>query len=197
MQPAALGFRVHSGWTALVAVSLDGDAPQVLLRRRTQLVGCFTYEFRQPYHTAEKRPLAEAAAVIAQAESEATKLACEAIEAAERDLQRIRCKLSSCAMLLASGRPLPDLTGILASHALIHAAEGELFRNAVLNASRSRGVAAFTLRERALLEVATKSLRLAPDELTRSLSLLGAGLGPPWSQDEKFSALVAWLALLS
>jgi hypothetical protein len=80
MQPSALGFRVHSGWTVLVAVSLDGDAPQVLLRRRPQLVNRFTYEFRQPYHTAEKRPRAEAAAFIAQAESEATKLACQAIE---------------------------------------------------------------------------------------------------------------------
>lgn len=197
MQPAALGFRVHSGWTALVAVSLDGDAPQVLLRRRPQLVSTFTYEFRQPYHTAQKRPLAEALAVIALAESEATKLASQAIEAAERDLRQIQCKLSRCGMLLTSGRPLPDLAGILASHALIHTADGELFRNALLSASRSRGIAVFTLKEVALLETASKALQVAPGQLVHHLTLLGAGLGPPWSQDEKFSALVAWLALLN
>jgi len=32
MIPAALGFRAHSGWTALVAVSLEKDGPRVLLR---------------------------------------------------------------------------------------------------------------------------------------------------------------------
>jgi hypothetical protein len=197
MQRAALGFRVHSGWTALVAVSLDGDKPQVLLRRRPQLVSTFTYEFRQPYHTAEKRPRAEAAEVIAQAESEATKLAGQAIDAAERDLHLVRCKVSSCGLLMASGRPLPDLASILGSHALIHTADGELFRTAVLNASRSRGVAAYTLRERVLIETASQALSLPADKLTRRLTALGAGLGPPWSQDEKFSALVAWLALLN
>jgi hypothetical protein len=197
MQRAALGFRVHSGWTALVAVSLDGGEPQVLLRRRPRLVSTFTYEFRQPYHTAERGPRPEAAGIIAQAESEATELAAQAIEAAESDLRRVRCRVSRCGLLMASGRPLPDLAGILASHALIHTADGELFRNAVLNASQVRGIAAFTLKERALIETASQTLGLPADKLAHRLTALGAGLGPPWSQDEKFSALVAWLALLN
>jgi hypothetical protein len=197
MHRAALGFRVHSGWTALVAVSLDGGEPQVLLRRRPHLVGTFTYEFRQPYHTAERGPRSEAAGVIAHAESEATELAAQAMEVAESDLRRIRCRLSSCGLLMASGRPLPDLAGILASHALIHTADGELFRNAVLGACRSRGVAAYTLKERALIDTASQALGLPADKLARRLTALGAGLGPPWSQDEKYAALVAWLALLN
>lgn len=60
MKHAALGFRVHSGWTALVGISLDEDFPLVLLRERPHLVRTFTYEFRQPYHTAGKKTATEA-----------------------------------------------------------------------------------------------------------------------------------------
>ena len=66
MRQAAIGFRVHSGWAALVAVSLDEGAPVVLLRARPRLVRTFTYEFRQPYHTAAKRPPAEAHGFISR-----------------------------------------------------------------------------------------------------------------------------------
>src|SRR5437899_400721 len=59
MNQAALGFRAHSGWTSLVAIALEDGLPMVLLRQRLHLVRNFTYEFRQPYHTAEKSPRAE------------------------------------------------------------------------------------------------------------------------------------------
>ena len=34
MKQVALGFRAHSGWTALVAISLEEDLPLVILRER-------------------------------------------------------------------------------------------------------------------------------------------------------------------
>jgi hypothetical protein len=197
MRRAALGFRVHSGWTAVVAVAVDRGSPRVLARQRPQLVPTFTAEFRQPYHAAERKPLAEASLFIERVQAEATRLACEAIEELQQNVGQQDHSICNCGILLASGRPLPDLGRILASHALIHAAEGELFRNALLNACRSRGVSACTLKESTLLDTASKTLRLPREKLGHRLSLLGAGLGAPWSQDEKFSALVAWLALLN
>ncbi|MBV8114024.1 MAG: hypothetical protein JO300_04740 [Silvibacterium sp.] len=197
MRRAALGFRVHSGWTALVAVSLDGGSPRILARQRPQLVATYTPEFRQPYHAAERKPLTEAGPFIARVESESARLACEVMEKVQENLSLEGHEVGRCGILLASGRPLPDLAGILASHALIHSAEGELFRNALLAACRSHGFPVFALKESALLETASKTLGLPADTVARRLSLLGAGLGAPWSQDEKFSALVAWLALLN
>src|SRR5215469_9733772 len=79
MKHAALGFRAHSGWTALVALCLERNRPQVLLRQRPKLVQEFTYEFRQPYHTAEKMPMDRASEFIARVESAATGLAETAI----------------------------------------------------------------------------------------------------------------------
>jgi hypothetical protein len=196
MRRAALGFRVHSGWTALVALTLEDGLPRVLLRGRPQLVKTFTYEFRQPYHTAEKKPRAEAAGVISRARDEARQLAHRAIHAAQTTLEQQDYQLVCCGLLLASGKRLPELERILESHALIHTADGELFREAIIRAGEECGVALFSLKEHDLLEKAKPALRLQADEIGRRLTDLGRPLGAPWSQDEKFAALVAWLSLL-
>src|SRR5271163_3205440 len=79
MQSAALGFRAHSGWTALVALSVNKGAPCVLARERLHLVENFTYKFRQPYHTGERLPLDQARSFIALIEKQAKSLAYRAI----------------------------------------------------------------------------------------------------------------------
>ncbi|NYF88228.1 hypothetical protein RBB79_01810 [Tunturiibacter empetritectus] len=196
MKHAVLGLRVHSGWTALVAISLEDGSPLVLLREHPHLVKTFTYELRQPYHTAGKRPPAEAPGFISGVRAEARRLAYRAIQSAQGNLHLQGYELKRCCLLLASGRPLPGLPQILASHALIHAADGELFREALLHASKRCGVETFTAKESELLERAVHALHLQPDELARRLADLGRPLGVPWSQDEKFAALVAWLSLL-
>jgi hypothetical protein len=195
VKQAALGFRAHSGWTALVAVSLDKGAPAVLARQRVHLVETFTYEFRQPYHTAEKMLPGQARDFIERVREEARRLAHRAIHALQSDLQKRGIGLKSCGLLLASGRPLPELSKILASHAVIHTADGELFREALLHASLRCGLNDFTINERELLDRAGKAFRLKPDALLRRVTEIGRPLGPPWSQDEKFATLAAWLAL--
>ena len=196
MKHAALGFRAHSGWTALVAISLEDGSPHVLVRERPHLVNTFTFEFRQPYHTAERRPPAESHHIISRARAEARELACQAILSTQTSLHHQGYELRNCGLLLASGKPLPGLHQILASHALIHAADGEFFREALLHASKRCGIELFTAREHELLARAVQDLHLRPNELRRCLTNLGRPLGSPWSQNEKFAALVAWLSLL-
>jgi len=195
MKQVALGFRAHSGWTALVAIALEDGSPGVLLRERPHLVKTFTYEFRQPYHTAKKGSPANAQVFIARVRSEARSLARQAISAAQSNLQHRGYELRRCGLLLASGRQLPELAGILASHALIHTADGELFREALLHASARCGIEAFAVKENRLLETASQTLQLDADALNRRLIQLGTGIGSPWTQDEKLAALVAWLSL--
>src|SRR5262249_481721 len=196
MRPAALGFRVHSGWTAAVAVTGPADAPSVAVRRRVELVSTFTYTFRQPYHTAEKMPLQEPARFIHQCQTDARRLALSALRTVEKELARMNVKMGRCGLLLASGRPLPALESILASHALIHTADGELFRNAIAQGCERCAIALERVKEGELLSLASESLRLRPQTLQRRIADLGRGLGPPWGQDEKLSALVAWLSLV-
>jgi hypothetical protein len=196
MKNAAIGFRAHSGWTALVAISLEDGCPLVLFRQRPHLVTTFTYEFRQPYHSAAKIPPSEGRSFISRVRADARRLGYEAIRAVQARLQEQDYDLKRCGLLLASGRPLPALPQILASHALIHTADGELFREALIHASLRCSFEMFTAKESELLESASSTLHMQRDELVRRLASLGSGLGSPWTQDEKFAALVAWLSLL-
>lgn len=192
---AALGFRVHSGWTALVAVCVDRGLPTVLSRQRIHLVETFTYEFRQPYHTAKKMPPDEGREFISRMQEEARRLAYRAIRDVQSGLQKQGLKLTRCGLLLASGKPLPELDKILASHALIHTADGELFREALLHASVRCGLRDFRVKEREVLDLAGRAFRLKPADIMRRVTELGRSLGSPWSQDEKFATMAAWLAL--
>lgn len=197
MKHAAIGLRARSGWATLVAIAGPVDSPSVIARQRIQLVKTFTYEFRQPYHTAAKLGLQQAGKFISRSRAEARPLAQRALRAVQDDLRKKGFELSGCGLLLASGRPLPALGGILASHALIHTADGELFRNALANASDRLGLPVSAVKERELYDHAAKVLRRKADDLKRRIADLGRPIGPPWSQDEKLSALVAWLALAS
>lgn len=180
----------------MIALTLEKGEPRVLLRERPKLVGTFTYEFRQPYHTAEKMPLDKAADFIERCEFEAKDLASVAVERAQTEVRQRGFRVTSCGLLLASGKPLPSLEKILASHALIHSADGELFREAIVQASHRCKLRLSTIKERELLANGGQLLKARKETLLRRLTALGKGMGPPWSQDEKYAALAAWMSLV-
>jgi hypothetical protein len=130
-------------------------------------------------------------------QKEARRMALHAIRKLNADLQEQGYELARCGFLRSSGRPVPRLAQILASHSLIHAADGELFREALLHAGARCGLETLTLKERELFDSAPRTLRVKSDDLTRRVAELGRPLGAPWSQDEKLASLVAWLALKS
>ena len=181
----------------MVVVCVEKGAPRVVARERVQLVETFTYRFRQPYHTAEKLPLEEAREFVAGVEKESQKLAYQAIQAMREELQKQGMELARCALLMASGKTLPSFENILASHALIHTADGELFREALSCAATRSGLQTIKIREKELLESGRRALHIQPAMLLRRLAALGKPFGSPWTQDEKFATLAAWLAFAS
>jgi hypothetical protein len=98
-------------------------------------------------------------------------------------------RVLGCGMLLASGRALPSLQKILASHALIHTAEGEFFRNVVREACESLGIPVVGIRERELDERANATFGKAAARLRQNIASLAKTVGSPWTQDEKTAAL--------
>ena len=195
MQPAALGFRVHSGWTCLVAVAIEKGQPVILVRQRPHLVATFSYTFRQPYHTAEKMTLDEAKIFLAQQRKDARRLAFAAIRTAQSEVAQQGFMLTRTALLMASGRPLPELPKILASHSIIHTADGEFFRDALFDACSRANLPVNKLKERDLLTIASSSLLHTPAKLTQLIATLGKPLGSPWTADEKLATIAAWLTL--
>jgi hypothetical protein len=195
VQDAAVGFRMHSGWAAVVALCGPAETPVVVERRKIQLVKMFSYAYRQPYHTAQKMPQHEGVKFIRGVRSEAKRLALSSLRALQEDLAQADVKIVRGALLLASGRALPRLEQILASHALIHTADGELFRDGLRAACAAYNLPLEGITEKELFATASKVLSVQPTALKRRIATLGKSLGPPWSQDEKFAALGAWLTL--
>ena len=137
----------------------------------------------------------EARGIVSRGRIEARALAYKTIRSVQRNLLSQGYVLKCCGLLLACGRALPSLPQILESHALIHTADGELFRHALIHASERCGLEIFTVKERELMDKSYDALRLKSDEINRRLTDLGIGYGPPWTQDEKFASLIAWLSL--
>ena len=192
---ASLGLRAHSGWAVIVSVGGSGHPAAVLDRRRVELVDAAHPECRQPYHAAQGLPVQNAKSLIEDCGERARQLAREAVGAALAALRRDTLDARSCGLLLGSSRPLPGLQGILASHAMIHAAEGELFRGVLAEAAAHFGLAVVGLREREIEAAAATALRTAAPALGGLLREQGRRLGPPWRRDEKLATLAAWVAM--
>ncbi len=195
MTKAAVGFRAHSGWSALVAVAAGARWPVVIDRRRIELADAAILGSMQPYHAAEPMKLEDAEACIQRSIDQARLLAQRALHAAIDELRKSGHEVAGCGILLASGRPAPALAVILASHPLIHTAEGELFRDALRYASERCKLPVTAVKERDLFERAAAELRIPSGELQRRVAEMGRAIGPPWRQDQKLAALVGWLAL--
>src|SRR5271168_3094739 len=187
MKKAAVGFRVHSGWSAAVVVSLEKGRPVVLRRQRVQLVKIFSYTYRQPYHTGEKMELAEAGEFVAGVRREGEELAYEALHGLQAEMRNLEWRLERGALLLASGRELPELEKILMSHALIHTADGELFRGVLRAAGARCGLRVTCMKERELLARCAEAFSLRGPEILRRVTEMGREFGAPWTQDEKFA----------
>lgn len=192
---AALGFRAHSGWAVLVVVAGPPRSPAVIDRQRIELVDPGIPEAKQPYHAAAGLDLREAEKLVKRCADKAESLARQALREVIDDLRKKGHEAVGCGILLASGRPATTLATTLASHALIHTAEGEHFRNAIAAASKHHDLPVTGVKERELFARGSAELRISAGDLERRVSEIGRLIGPPWAQDQKHAALVGWLAL--
>ncbi len=130
----------------MIAIGGPTSAPVILDRRRIELIEAKIP--RQPYHASESLELAKAEKIIHSSIETATRLCGDAIKDVLKQLGDRDYQVHSVGIVLASGRPLPELAKILASHALIHTAEGELFRDAIAQAASENSLAVVKAKER-------------------------------------------------
>jgi hypothetical protein len=145
---------------------------------------------KQPFHHAEPMSFVAAEKFISRCKTSSQTLA----DRAFAEIISANGNLSGCCVLTASGRVLPGLREILGSHALIHAADGEFYRDVVGVAAARRGIPTERVRER---DITVSADPLPGNERTRAerLAAFGKQVGSPWRQDEKLAALAAWFAL--
>lgn len=88
-------------------------------------------------------------------------------------------ELRGCAVVAKAGA-IPAVEDILASHPLIHRAEGMFYRDVLLAAAEACGLEV-TLTPPSTLDVKGPALAAA-----------GKVVGKPWASDWKLAALAAW-----
>jgi hypothetical protein len=182
-----LGWRVHSWWAVVVAVSGSATSPVVVHRERVELLD--DASAREPYHAAVSVPLDEAPALIASVEAAATTAAESTIRGFVSSLGPV-----AAAGVVGGSRRLPsDLSRILASHALLHASERALYERAVIDGATRAGLSVTTVPATgALFDHASKVLGVA---IEPALAALGTSIGPPWQKDHKEATAAALVAL--
>lgn len=189
----ALGFRPHSTWTVVVAVGPAGTA--FVERGRIELGDPSVPE--QVYHAARGLDIDAAAELVRHAERVIGDAAAAAVRDLVADLKVRGHTVGAAGVPTSSARVPQSLERILASHPLLHAAEGELIRTALTDAAGDAGLAVYQAQARDLAAHARTALGHGGAALDRMLNDLGRAVGPPWRRDEKDATLAAWLALRS
>lgn len=170
----AAGFRIHTGWAAVIVISGTPQNFELRIRRRIELLPSNTSIPRFMFHAAAELPPAKAAALIEEAKEAARDCAMKSLAQIVKEAHPTAAGIPTGATILP-----PDLPTILASHARIHAAEGQLFQAALKAACEHFSLQVITAREKDLVV----------DETLRSR------FGPPWSADQKLATASAQSAL--
>lgn len=192
---AAFGFKVHTGWAMLVALAGQPDEIEVLIRRRIELLPTDESIPRFVYHEAAELPLPRATELIKQAERASQHSAQLAIESAIEELDGRDARVNVGGVLSGSTVVPEDLSRILASHALIHAAEGVLFVHAIVSACETYGVKTISIHEREVWGRAATAWERSEQSLRKRIDDLRKSVGSPWNADHKTAGAIALLAL--
>jgi hypothetical protein len=191
--PAAIGFRVKSGWAIAVLVAGPATAPVVLDRRVVELSDPRIPATRQPYHAdfgveqRDRRKLKRLAAIV-------RRCARQSVGLLVREYRAAGYRLRGAALVVGS---VGDPARITNPHIRAHASEGWLFRTALETAARRCALPCTTLPERALFPQAVKALRRSTSDIKRKVTALGRLRGRTWRAEEKAAAVGAWLVLKS
>lgn len=192
---ATMGVAAHSGWAAVVALGRTPKGPQVLARSRVDLIEDGCPESKQPYHAVEALGLEEASQRLNRYRRQAESRAQSALHLLMEEVAGRGFQLTSVGILESSGRKGGSLEAILASHAAIHSADGDHFRNALSTAAQGLGLAVSRVPARDLETRAAACLHQPLNHLGEAVRQLGKQVGSPWGADQKQSALLAWLLL--
>jgi len=191
LERAAVGFSTHTGWAAAVVLTGTAGSPRVVFRERVQL---WDLADGFIYHRAAEMDPEGARKLIQRAEDRSRGKAREGLRAL---LDSVQVRVVAAGIVGSNAQLPSDLAAILRSHALVHSAEGELFRAALSFASEEAGLELTAVPSRKLAALAARAFRIAEAGLPRRLADLGRGLGAPWGKDQKEAAAVAWVALAS
>jgi hypothetical protein len=189
---AAVGFSTHSGWAVAVTAGVGDDGHLAVVdRRRVTLIGDDMP--RMAYHAA------------AELDADAAERLVASVEASISDHARaVVGELASAPDVAVEGiavvgqqREIPGVAVVLASHARMHACEGEQYRRGLVEAANDLGLPVLRIGPDELTARTTELLEWTAERTEQELAAARVALGAPWRMDHKQAALAALTLLRS
>jgi hypothetical protein len=185
------GFAIHTGWAAVVLVGGTAREPIVVDRQRVTL--CPDALPRQAYHAAQDLPPAKAALLVREVHEAVDQLTDLVLD----ELVGLARPTGTIVGVGVTGFPrdVPTLDKVLASHTLLHLAEGELYRGAICDAADARGMTVVPIHPKHGISETAHALGAAPEPFAKRLTELRAEVGAPWQADHRLATAAGLAAL--
>jgi hypothetical protein len=190
--PAALGFRVKSGWTMAVLLRGPSNAPRLIKCQTVLLSDPKIPQSKQPLHAALELPEKEAKAVSEKLRKIVAHAAKESVRELLEQAKAAGYEVSEAGLVVGS---LVDPATLRNDHIRAHGLEGQLFRTVLEDALGERGISTLVLLEKGAYLAASPRLGKSAAVAKRWIARLGDSHQGSWRAEEKLAALAAWVAL--
>lgn len=190
--PAALGFRVRSGWAMAVLLAGTADDPQLVICRAVSLSDAKIPQSKQPYHAALDLPEKEGRVATRKLTSVVRGAARKSVKELLKEAEALRYDVKGAALVVGS---LIDPAKLHNEHIRAHGLEGQLFRTALQDALGRQGMPCRVFLEKSAYASASALLRKSEREAKAGVAKLGESHQGSWRAEEKLAALGAWVAL--
>ena len=193
-QTACLGFRVKSGWAAVVLLSDTAHSLQLLDVGRIELCDPRLPETRQPHHAAMGK-LETDPTKVNQRERVVRNISQQSLTRLLKGYRQKGFRIMRAALVVGSQI---DPANIANPHIRAHALEGRLFRSAVAETLQDHKIHTDVLLERDAYASVAARLRQSSDDVKLAIQDLGRSVpakGGPWRAEQKLAALAALFAL--
>src|SRR5262245_33460803 len=190
LERAAAGFTVKSGWACAVLVGGTPASPRLIDSRRVEISDPGIPDAKQPYHAGfgtARGSGDELKRLVSSVKTYGRK----SVSSLIRDYQK-KAVVRAAGVVVGS---LIDPKTIGNDHIRIHAMEGKLFREVLVDGAERNGVRCSVWRERDLYGLSEKQLKIADTVLRRRLTALGEDVEGGWRAEQKAAALAAWMLL--
>jgi hypothetical protein len=188
----AVGFTVKSGWACAVLIAGTAAAPRVADSRRVEISDPKIPDAKQPYHASfgtARSAGDDLERLIASVKAYGGK----SVAALIGEYQQLAA-IRTAGVVVGS---TVDPASIANDHIRIHALEGQLFRDVLIDGVERSGVKCTIFRERDLYGEAEKHLKIAEGLMRVKLTALGKNVAGGWRAEHKEAALAAWMTFAS
>jgi hypothetical protein len=190
--PAALGFRVKSGWAMAVLLAGSADKPELVMCQAVLLSDPKIPQSKQPSHAALELPGKEGAALTKKLGRVVAAAAKNSVNELLEQASAVKYEVVGAGLVVGS---LVDPATLHNQHIRAHGLEGQLFRTVLEDALSERGIPSKVILEKNAYIAAAPAMGSSPAAARRIIAGLGDSREGSWRAEEKLAALAGWMAL--